>query len=404
VGQGVLGGDDATRALDVARLLADGLAASPDPPDPRDWSLCRGSAGIAVFLAEAAFAFGDDALADRAAAYLDAAVAAAVEARPSPSLYAGTVGVGWALQHLDGRLLDASGATGDVDDLVLRTLAARPLVADLTDGIVGLGAYLLARLPAPAAREGVNAVVAALAAAGDGATWPARPETLSAAELAPYPDGFLSLGIAHGQAGVVALLARLHGAGAAGAEALLRDAVTALRGFGRPGDDAVGRYPVIVPAGGEPGRGSRLGWCYGDPGVAVALAAAADALGDGELAAEAAATARAAAARPREGSYVVDAGLCHGAAGLLHVFGRLAPYEPSCAEAAHRWYEVLLGLLTDAPPYVTAVLDAERGHEPAAGYLEGAAGVGLALLTAAGATASAWDAVLLTESRGGGAT
>ena len=389
-------------ALGVVADIAAALA-PPGPPgaDPAAWSLCRGRAGIAVFLGEAALAFGDDRLADAAVDHLDAAVGAAAEQAPTTSLYSGSVGVGWALTHLDGRLVDANDAADDVDELVVSALPDHPAVADLTDGLVGLGVYLLARLPRPGAREALDVLVARLAATARDGTWPAPREWLLAEEVARYPEGFLSLGMAHGLPGVVALLARLHEAGVAGAGPLLQDAVGALTAYARPGDDEHGRYPAIVPGHEPPRRGSRVAWCYGDPGVAIALLAAGRALGDAAVETEALATARAAARRPYETSANVDAGLCHGSAGLVHVFARLfaATGDDLFAEAARRWYGVLSGQLVPGAPFagVQAVFDVARGHEPAAGLLEGAAGVGLALLSATGATGSRWDALLLTD-------
>lgn len=388
-------------ALDVVREIAAALA-PPGSAGSWGYSLARGTAGVALFLAETALALGDDTLADTAAAHLDAAVDAAVEGPASTSLFVGTVGVGWVLSHLDGRLLDSSDALGDVDDLVLGSIDSFPRVADLTDGLVGLGVYLLSRLPAADAYDGLARIVRRLAAIGeDDVTWWHRPDAMLAEELDRYPDGYLSLGMAHGQPGVVALLARLHAAGVEGAEDLLRRATAALTAFASPEHDAVGRYPTVLAERDEDHHGSRLAWCYGDPGVAMALLAAGRALGGDAVVEEALATARAAAARPFDGSAIVDAGLCHGTAGLVRIFSRLyaETQDEVFAGAARRWYDVLLGQRVPGGPYAgfQAILDAEVGFVPLPGFLEGAAGAGLVLLDAAVPGTSSWDAVLLTE-------
>ena len=392
-------------ALDVVREVAEVLA-PPGSAGGHGYSLARGTAGIALFLAETALALGDDALADAAADRLDVAVEEAISGTVSTSLFLGTVGVGWVLSHLDGRLLDASGALGDVDDLVLGSLDGYPPLADLTDGLVGLGVYLLSRLPGDAAYDGLARIVRRLdAIAEDGPTWWHRPVTLRQEELELYPEGYLSLGMAHGQPGVVALLARLSAAGVPGARELLRRATGALTAYAAPERDALGRYPTVLSRADEDRPGSRLGWCYGDPGVAIALLAAGRALGDEAVVAEALATARAAASRPYDGSAIVDSGLCHGTAGLVLLFTRLydATGEEGFAAAARRWYDVLLGQRVPGGPYAgfRAILDAEAGYVPVPGFLEGAAGAGLALLTAAAPSVPAWDAVLLAESGAG---
>lgn len=369
-------------------------------------SLARGTAGVALFLAETALALGDDALADTAAAHLDSAVEAAVEGSASTSLFVGTVGVGWVLSHLDGRLLDSSDALGDVDDLVLGSIGTFPPVADLTDGLVGLGVYLLSRLPDAAAYDGLTRIVRRLVAIGESdATWWHRPDTMLREEIDLYPHGYFSVGMAHGQPGVVALLARLNAAGIDEAGDLLRRATAALMTFASPEHDTVGRYPSVLAERDEDHHGSRLAWCYGDPGVAMALLAAGRALGDGAVTDEALATARAAAARPFDGSVIVDAGLCHGTGGLVQVFSRLYAEtgDEVFAEAARRWYDVLLGQRVPGGPYAgfQAILDTKVGYVPVPGFLEGAAGAGLVLLDAAIPLNLSWDAVLLTEGGAG---
>ena len=90
----------------------------------------------------------------------------------------------------------------------------------------------------------------------------------------------------------------------------------------------------------------------------------------------------------------------------MHVFGRLAAATGSaaCADAARRWFEVLLGQRVAGAPFAgfQAVLDTKAGPVPAAGLLEGAAGAGLALLGAARGQ-TGWDAFLLADVEGGAA-
>ncbi len=82
---------------------------------------------------------------------------------------------------------------------------------------------------------------------------------------------------------------------------------------------------------------------------------------------------------------VVDAGLCHGAAGLLHVFNRLhqATGDGLLVDAARRWFEPALALPV-----------------PEDRFLEGRAGVDLALLAACTDVEPAWDRVLLLSGPG----
>jgi lantibiotic modifying enzyme len=94
-----------------------------------------------------------------------------------------------------------------------------------------------------------------------------------------------------------------------------------------------------------------------------------------------------AVACPPERSGVVDAGLCHGTAGVALLFHRLAEItgDLAAAAAAATWGERLLGeVAADRLP-------------PSPGLLDGRAGVVLALLSLAGLDRG-WEAALLVGS------
>ena len=107
-----------------------------------------------------------------------------------------------------------------------------------------------------------------------------------------------------------------------------------------------------------------------------------------------------AARRPPEETGVVDAGLCHGAAGLGHLFNRLyqATDEPKLADAARYWFGRALEMRSpgSAGAGFSALLEPHsKLWRPEPGFLTGAAGVGLALLAATSDVEPAWDRLLL---------
>jgi hypothetical protein len=143
---------------------------------------------------------------------------------------------------------------------------------------------------------------------------------------------------------------------------------------------------------------SRLAWCYGDPGIAATLFAAARHAGRARWEAEARDIARRAAVRPVEHSHVLDAGLCHGSGGLVHLFNRMyqASGDPVLADAARRWVRFTLELRR--PGEGVGGFLAWAGEDPAEpkwsatpGFLLGAAGIGLALLATVTPLEPAWD-------------
>jgi hypothetical protein len=142
---------------------------------------------------------------------------------------------------------------------------------------------------------------------------------------------------------------------------------------------------------------SRSAWCYGDPGIAATLLVAARGAGRPDWEREAVALARQAADRPPAQTRVCDAGLCHGAAGLGHIFNRITQFtrDDRLAAAARHWFTRALDMRQPASGIAgfAALRSGEDGTESwvaERGILTGAAGVGLALLAAVTSFEPAW--------------
>jgi rhamnogalacturonyl hydrolase YesR len=153
---------------------------------------------------------------------------------------------------------------------------------------------------------------------------------------------------------------------------------------------------------------SRIAWCYGDPGVALALMAAAQVAGERTWRDAALSLTRHSIDVDFETTQVVDASLCHGGAGLLHFFGRMynATGDDRHAAAARDWLRWTLDFRATKPgatgfaslqPRTLDAADKDWVDDP--GLLMGAAGVGLALLAAIATREPGWDAPLLMDIR-----
>ncbi|HEX2223514.1 MAG TPA: lanthionine synthetase LanC family protein, partial [Thermoanaerobaculia bacterium] len=167
-------------------------------------------------------------------------------------------------------------------------------------------------------------------------------------------------------------------------------------------------FPGIVRAAGAgPAGPARLAWCYGDAGIAAVLYEAGRVVEEPAWQREALAAAVAAAAHSAEAARVRDACLCHGSAGLGHLFNRL--YQTSgdlrLRDAALRWFRHALdqrrpGEGVGGFSYQAYQDEPESFRdEPAAGFLEGSAGIGLALLGALSPVEPQWDRLLLASLR-----
>jgi hypothetical protein len=406
----ILGGALAEHARAAIVAIAGSVGAAPSGSDDR--SLAGGSSGIALFfayLAQTGLAPDAETLAEQ---QLDMAIDAVAARQMPPSLYSGFAGVAWAVSHIQEHVF-ADGADDpneDIDAALLGYLRRSPWRKDydLISGLVGFGVYALERLPRPAAVACLEQVIARLAETAQrrdgGITWWTDPRWLPPDQQAECPDGYYNLGLAHGIPGVIALLGAACAAGIAAAEArpLLDGAVAWLMAQTLP-DGMGSRFPIRIAASRRP-QASRLGWCYGDLGIAAALLYAARCAGESEWEHAALALGRAAAARTPEDGAIVDAGLCHGSAGVAHLFNRLyqASGDAAFAEAARFWFAHTLKLrqpTSNAAGFLALEYGPGGGAQwlPLSGFLTGASGVGLALLAATTTVAPEWDRVLLVS-------
>jgi hypothetical protein len=394
----------------VRAPLLDGTA----PVTEVEPSLAGGAAGRAVLFAYLAQANPTREEEEAVRTWLAQAVGVVSE-RPVPaSLYGGLAGVAWAAAHLGERFpdLDTETITAEIDEVLLEHLDRSPWgeTYDLIDGLVGFGVHALERGPRPVAAACLERVIDRLAEMAEhrpeGTTWVSHAEWLPADVRPTYPPRHYNLGLAHGVPGVIALLGQACAAGVAEdrARPLLDGAVRWLLAQQGPAGFPYGTEtePSAAPA--------RLAWCYGDPGVAAALLLAARYVGEPPWERAALAVARRAAERPPDQAGVVDAGLCHGAAGLGHLFNRMfqATGEAPLGEAARFWFRRTLEMRQPGRGIAGYAAwrpapDGTPAWDDDPGLLTGAAGIALALLAAATPLEPAWDRVLLVSSPGPGA-
>jgi lantibiotic biosynthesis protein len=402
----LLSGPLKDRALRLTGALTETLH-SANLAGRRDASLSYGFAGLAVSSGQLAWTRCDRRAADAALTRLEEAVDVLATEPLTSSLYSGFTGVAWAVETVD-RLIGAEGEdrNGDVDEALTSLLRRYPEHApyDLIDGLAGIGVYALARWPRPAAATCILGVVEQLARRArhdrDGVYW-WTPPTWHGLRRERYQPGGVDLGVAHGMAGVIPFLARVHRLGLA--QQIVRPLLDGAVGWvlAHRVDTASGpTLPYFVADDVEPGP-ARSAWCYGDPGVAAVLLLAARDAGEPAWAAEATTLAMGAANRPPDQAGVVDAGLCHGSVGLAHLFNRMYQMtaEPILADAARFWVERTLELCSAVAPGRDATMtDAAPAAWKGPGLLEGAAGIALALEAACTVAEPIWDQMLLVSS------
>lgn len=410
----LLEGDPALRSLQAAEDVARALE-SYAPADDLRYPSLAGAAGEALLHAYLALHDGDEHQAERAATRLDTAAQFLATTVMPPGLYSGFSGVAWVAEHLQARLFepdpdDDDDPNREIDEALLTYLSTLTELDeyDLISGVVGLGVYARERLSRPSGAALLERVVDLLAAQAEtgpeGTAWFTPPDRLPEWQREIYPRGLYNLGVAHGIPAVVALLAIAcrRGVAAGRARPLLDGTVRWLLAHELPAGKGSCFGTCFVA--GEDSGASRLAWCYGDPGIAATLLVAARAVGEPAWEDKALEVARAAARRLPEHSAVRDAGVCHGAAGLAHLFNRFwqASGEEVFRDAARSWIERTLELRVPGEGiagfrawHAQPGSNGQWAAEP--GFLEGATGVALVLLAAVSTVEPEWDRLLLVS-------
>lgn len=397
----ILTGSDRSEALSAI----DDIAAALRPELFATANLANGDAGAALFFATLAQAQPERAAQhiDVAFDFLDRAIASLVSGQVQmSSLYSGFTGIAWVAEQF--RTSDEDDPNSDIDEVLMRHLGQRPWRKDydLISGLAGYALYALDRNNAAMLSTIIDRLWENAEVTPDGSTWFTEYALLHPQQKPLYPNGYYNLGLAHGVPGVIAILGQACARGIAEEKArpLLDGAVRWL--LAQKNREEIGFcFRTVVLREEDRLRPSRVAWCYGDLGIALALLWAARSVGESAWEAEALDIARHAALRANGSTGVVDASICHGTAGNAHLFNRLyqATGEPLFRAAAHHWLAKTFAFRRDGEGiggFQTWRADRD-GWEDVPGLLEGSIGIGLALIAATSSVMPDWDRMLLVS-------
>jgi lantibiotic biosynthesis protein len=410
----------AAAAAALAGHLA-GRLAVPPPPEPGGdrsprsprWlgqSLARGAAGAAVLHGvRARSGLGGW---ERAGAWLTCAAREDLSAGTGAGLWFGAPAVAFAVAAAarPGQCRRALAAldAGVTTMVRARLAAARARMAaggypalaefDVVYGLAGLGAHLLRRDPHGDLTREVLAYLVQLTKplpaadhAGPGLPGWWACSAPSAQQARAFPGGHADLGMAHGIAGPLALLALamrqgITVGGQAAAIGRICRWLDAWRQDGPAGPWWPERISLAELRAGrvsQPGP-ARPSWCYGTPGLARAQQLAGQATGDTARQEMAERALAACLSDPAQLARITDPALCHGWAGLITAAWHAAAdaLSPDIAARLPRLIDRLLDRAATSP-----------GGVP--GLLEGTAGIALTLHTIAAGTSGGWETCLL---------
>jgi hypothetical protein len=385
----------------------------------RSHSMAAGYPGVALLfgvLDRSRSGAGWDRLAHR---QLSLAVAS-LPAHPSPSLFSGLAGIGFAAATMADSGDRYAGLLRQVDAVLVPLV--QPRLARLSDcvgcgvgdfdvisGLSGVGAYLLQRLSNSAAVALLEEVLRCLSDLlrddREPRRWHTPPELSGEALSERHPHGSHNCGLAHGIPGPLALLsiAALEGvlvphqteAIETAADWLTRHRTISLWGPDWP--NGIALAPETAETEFTGATAHRAAWCYGAPGVARALDLAGRAIGNDAHRRLAGETMLGVFNRPLDARGITSPTFCHGAAGLLQVTLRFArdTADPRFQGAVGGLVSELVGAFEPGSLLGFRNVETEGNLVDQPGLLDGAAGVALPLL-AAGTTADpAWDRMFL---------
>ena len=414
--------DAAALVAEVARRLAVPAAVTrtteaavdrfPDGRTPATWhpaALNEGCPGVALLHAE---------LGDRPAAHAYLSRGARSSMPGQGGLFAGLPAVVFATRAAASRPGDYASLLGRAEPAIraaageraraemARISAGRPgadfAAYDVVQGLTGVGRLLLGSGDAEPAVGYLIALTRPVEV--DGVRVPGWWVPHAPLKNTPGGEGHFNLGLAHGIAGPLALLAIAHREGVRppGQEEAIEVIVAWLLEWLHEGS-----WPPVVTlhrhlrGPDRATRPDRPSWCYGVPGIARSLQLAGIALDRASWRDTAVSVLRRALARPWDQWDMIDAGLCHGWAGMLHIT-RLMASDSGAADlrdaADGLARRVVACFDPEAPFGFRYAAGADTVVAPdRAGFLEGAAGIALALHGYANGELprTGWDEALL---------
>ncbi|SHL16976.1 Lanthionine synthetase C-like protein [Chitinophaga jiangningensis] len=348
-------------------------------------ALLTGNSGLALFYYHMYHHFGDEQYRNRAAAILEEAMEEINKGIRSYTYCDGLAGYAYLLNYLQQKDFIDNSITDfliQCDEILYSVFGRMQLKSntDLLHGSLGLAAYFLDRYQSGAvALSSIREIGEAIRLSLDKVVHDRQ---------APQEEVYVNCGMAHGIVSMILFLVKYHplADNQDAVSASLKAGVDCLLQFKSTDPASISLYPSIVKVnavGIDTTYNIPLGWCYGDIIVSIGLYRAGSLLQDNDLLREAECLALAAAKRntPRT-ALVHDACLCHGGAGLAHMYKKWYRFTGNEIFNAsyHLWMDKTLEL-SNHPDGIGGFKKYNGGpFVQMAGILDGAAGMGLVLM------------------------
>lgn len=371
-----------------------------------DSSLFVGHSGLAIFWAYVNQLYNDPNLTNEIEKSISIGLEMFKKEKPTHTFCNGFAGVCWATDHLVAKNsieADISSLFEDIEPYLAITSEHdfNTHLFDFMHGGIGAGIYFLERSTHPTAQDHLAKIVHFLEEqrikSGDDICWINNFMKSESQKLNPE----FNLGLAHGIPSVLYFLTKCYEKGIEKSKCqyLVEGSMRWLIKQKLP-TKSLSTYPAItagIPVSNSP---SRLAWCYGDLGIASTIWLAGKTMRNEEWKKEALDTMLYACERRnlKENS-VIDAGICHGTAGIAHFFNRFywETKMPIFKETSDYWINETLKMaaFTDGLAGYKTWQGEAKNWVNEYGLLEGISGIGLVLYSFLSEEEPTWDKCLL---------
>ncbi len=311
----------------------------------------------------------------------------------------GITGILWAILHLNNeRFIESDCSFEEITSIVEKKLMmyAEEKNFDYLHGALGMSLYLLSHGTRNHSSCLTN-LISILSKNGIAEKDTIKWETLI--KLEPHTIGY-GISLSHGISGTIIFLIKILKKEPTNKLAfdLLNKAINYLTSIKNdPGKNLHSQYPSYMHSS-KSVLESRLSWCYGDLGIAVALYAAGNQLKDKKLEFEAIdIMLHASKRRHLEENGLLDACFCHGTIGVAHIFNRFYQHTKivTFKETALYWIEKTIGMshFSDGPAGYKKYTPTKWENDYS--LLEGITGIGLSLISTIGDVEPTWDSAFL---------
>ncbi|WP_099463734.1 MULTISPECIES: lanthionine synthetase C family protein [Parabacteroides] len=355
--------------------------------------LMSGNMGIAIFLFYYARYTQNEYYAEQAMFFLESSINT-INGNFNPSFCNGISGICWGIQHLIANQFLENDST-DILKSFDTNLSTHVITYaslnyfDYLHGAIGIAIYLLKKINSNNIRACENKIIDILSSSkininNKGCYWESKIGEK------------INISLSHGLASICIFLAKAYqlNINSSKTKDLLNKSITFLLSQEIQIPNRISIFPSFSLYE-DHYHSSRLGWCYGDLGIALALWHYANIFKDSNIKQKAIEIFLFSALRKNlHSTAVIDGSICHGSAGIALIFKKMYYYtqREEFREASTYWLSQTLKM----SKYEDGIVGYKsNGEKNSIDFLNGITGIGMVLLSFLTNENSIWDECLL---------